>query len=456
MSSIIASNEFQAVVFAAGKGSRFPEILEGRPKCLLPIGSYPLIWYPLKMLQRHGFQDAIVIVLDHEKSEIQQKLEKHPLKLKIDFCSLSGDSDVGTADALRQIADRIKTDVILLSCDTIVEFSLYPVLKKFREHNASMVGLLVQSEMNSVVVPGPKIKYKSEQDLFGICPESNRLVFMGSVSDFENDFQIPGHLLRQNGEIDIRSGLLDAHVYIVKKWIVEYLESDASFSTLKGELLPLIVKKQMSSLFDSQAQTEKPISEVNVDVKAKHILQFTSCSPLDKKIHESSIFNKVVPTLNDDIRCYVVIAAVNTFGLRINTLPSFCYANQQIYTVFQNLTDLPVTNLTASSSTVKSTQISSTTVGDLAKISEKTSIASSVIGANCLINPKVRITNCILMDHVTVEESVTLENCIICEKSTVKSGTILRNCLIGSNYSVPANTKKDNVHLSNAAGFMEI
>lgn len=50
--------------------------------------------------------DVIILVLEHEKSEIQQKLEKHPLKLKIEFFCLSGDSDVGTADALRQISDR--------------------------------------------------------------------------------------------------------------------------------------------------------------------------------------------------------------------------------------------------------------------------------------------------------------------------------------------------------------
>lgn len=452
----MVTNEFQAVVFAAGKGSRFPEILEGRPKCLLPIGSYPLIWYPLKVLHKHGFQDVIIIVLEHEKSEIQQKLEKHPLKLKIDFFSLSGDSDVGTADALRQIADRIKTDVVLLSCDSIVEFSLYPALKKFRENNASLVGLLVQSEMRSLVVQGPKMKYKSEQDLFGVCPESERLVFMGSVSDFENDFQIPGHLLRQNGEIIIRSGLLDAHVYIVKKWIIEYLELDTNFSTVKGELLPLIIKKQMSSLVETQALTEKPISEVNVDLKANHMLQFTSSSTLDKKIHESSIFNKLIPTLNADIRCYAVIAPSKTLGLRINTLPSFCYANQQIYRIFQNLTDLPSSAQTASNSVVKSTQVSSTTIGDQAIIAEKTSITSSVIGANCVISSKVRIHNSILMDYVTVDESVTLENCIICEKTAVKSGTVLRNCLIGSNYIVPTNTKKEHIHLSNASGFMEI
>ncbi|XP_062544822.1 translation initiation factor eIF-2B subunit gamma [Armigeres subalbatus] len=456
MSAIISTNEFQAVVFAAGKGSRFPEILEGRPKCLLPIGSYPLIWYPLKLLQRHGFQDVIIIVLEHEKFEIQQKIEKHPLKLKIEYFSLSGDSDVGTADALRQISDRIKTDVVLLSCDTLVDFSLYPALKQFREQNASLVGLLVQSEISNVVVPGPKMKYKSDQDLFGICPESSRLVFMGSVSDFENDFQIPGHLLRQNGEIDIRSGLLDAHVYIVKKWIVDYLELNANFSTLKGELLPFIVKKQLSSFSHPQGLSEKPISEINVDVKGKHILEFAPESSLDTKIQDSSIFNKVASTLNDVIRCYAVVTPPKSFGIRINTLPSFCYANQQIYNIFPALTELPVTALVATNCVVKSNQIASTAIGDQSVISEKTSINASTIGANCVISPKVRLTNCTLMDHVIVEENVTLENCIVCEKSIIKSNSLLRNSLIGSNYTVPVNTKKDNVHLSNSAGFMEI
>jgi len=48
--------EFQAVVMAAGKGSRMTEITAGRPKCLLPIANTPMIWYPLQMLEREGFQ----------------------------------------------------------------------------------------------------------------------------------------------------------------------------------------------------------------------------------------------------------------------------------------------------------------------------------------------------------------------------------------------------------------
>lgn len=47
--------EFQAVVLAAGKGSRMSEITTGKPKCLIPIGPKPLVWYPLYKLQTSGF-----------------------------------------------------------------------------------------------------------------------------------------------------------------------------------------------------------------------------------------------------------------------------------------------------------------------------------------------------------------------------------------------------------------
>jgi CTP:molybdopterin cytidylyltransferase MocA len=48
--------EFQAVVLAAGKGSRMNDLIRPQtPKCLLPIANKPLLWYPLQMLQAHGF-----------------------------------------------------------------------------------------------------------------------------------------------------------------------------------------------------------------------------------------------------------------------------------------------------------------------------------------------------------------------------------------------------------------
>ena len=55
-SSSLGLPEFQAVLMAAGRGSRFNEITRHKAKCLLPIGNLPMVWYPLNMLQRAGFQ----------------------------------------------------------------------------------------------------------------------------------------------------------------------------------------------------------------------------------------------------------------------------------------------------------------------------------------------------------------------------------------------------------------
>ena len=47
--------EFQAIVLAGGKGSRLDELSSNTPKCLLPIGNKPMIWYPVRMLEKAGF-----------------------------------------------------------------------------------------------------------------------------------------------------------------------------------------------------------------------------------------------------------------------------------------------------------------------------------------------------------------------------------------------------------------
>lgn len=52
----MVAQEFQAVVLAAGHGTRFTDLIGSRPKCLLPIGPFPLIYYPLQLLQKYGFQ----------------------------------------------------------------------------------------------------------------------------------------------------------------------------------------------------------------------------------------------------------------------------------------------------------------------------------------------------------------------------------------------------------------
>ena len=54
--------EFQAVVMAAGRGSRMTELTSCISKPLLPVANKPMIWYPVNMLEKAGFQGSLCSV----------------------------------------------------------------------------------------------------------------------------------------------------------------------------------------------------------------------------------------------------------------------------------------------------------------------------------------------------------------------------------------------------------
>lgn len=50
--------ELQAVLMAAGGGSRMTDLTYNTPKAMLPVANKPLIWYPLNLLEKVGFEGA--------------------------------------------------------------------------------------------------------------------------------------------------------------------------------------------------------------------------------------------------------------------------------------------------------------------------------------------------------------------------------------------------------------
>lgn len=362
------------------------------------------------MMQYNSFilPEAIVVVVESERSEIQQTIEKLNPAIKLDYATIPSDRDLGTAESLKHIYDRIQGDVVVVSCDVVTDADLGPFLNSFREHNASFVSLLLpgEQEKGTVAVPGPKKKYKPERDLIGIHPETNRFLFFAAISDFEERLNLPGHLLRKHGRVTIHSRLLDGHVYLLRKWVLDFLMRSKSFYTLKGELLPYIIKRQMSR--PKQANdSDKMISEANVNVQDDDIFQFAAHSDLDRKITETSLYNDTVmakkPYNSDIIRCYAHICPKDSFGLRVNTLTSFWAANQKVLANWSKIAgeDQP---LVAASATVNCTQMVDSGVAFGATVAEKTSLKNTTIGPHSVVQSKTRISDSIVMANVTVEE----------------------------------------------------
>ncbi|XP_025835869.1 translation initiation factor eIF-2B subunit gamma [Agrilus planipennis] len=447
--------EFQAVILAAGKGSRFCEITSNKPKCLLPVGNKPLIWYSLHKLQQSGFKDVIVIVLENQKLEIQSTLDNYNLKINIEYVTIPGNEDLGTADSLKRISDKIKTDLFVVTCDIITDINFKYLVDLFRKHNASVCTLFLNPQQDQLVVPGPKSKYKPEKDLVGIDEQTNRLVFLASISDFENYVPLSRKLLRKHPHVKLHTNLIDSHVYIIKKWIVDYLQQE-DISTLKGELLPHIVKKQL--LKPTQSDTNASL----INIKDKNdIFHFAKESELDLLIREKSTFNDHIGDLrscyhDDVIRCYACIADCNSVGIRVNTLPSYWIANNKITEIWEKITNGEKLAMIGPLAEIKSTQVDNKClIWDGSKLHEKTSFKNSTIGSNTEVFSFSRVFNSLVMNNVTIKEKVSIENCIICDGVTLENGSQLKNCVVGGNHTVTENSQHTNEVLTIAEQLME-
>lgn len=435
--------EFQAVVLAAGRGSRLPDVGGNVTKCLLPVGPYPVLWYSLNSLEKLGFQDVMVVVLDEDKSNILNALEKCPLKIKYELIVIPSDEDWGTANTLKHISTRVVSDLIVVSGDLITNANLNEVVNLYRKHDASLATLFFNNGPEEwIELPGPKSKAKPDRDLVGIDKETQRLMFVASASDFEENVSLPRYLIKKFDSISLYSRLMDAHFYVMKKWVVNFIVDIDKFTSMKGEVIPYVVKKQLSK---PKNQVDKKTSEKNVEM-TDDIFHFAAEQGYESKIRQMSTYNDHFCGSrdvynNDIIRCYAHIPSKETFGIRVNTLSSFYLANNKIIQKWQEIMGTPLLERIHPDSDVKTKQIDDlSTVGNASVVSEKTSIKHTFIGANCTIENKVTLTNCVLMNNVTVKEGCILQDSVVYTGATIEGGCKLQHCLIGPHHSVPSAT----------------
>lgn len=112
--------------------------------------------------------------------------------------------------------------------------------------------------------------------------------------------------------------------------------------SVKGEVIPNIVKKQMSRLPNKQnhEHEHKQLSVQNINTKHDDIFNFILKNELDRKQHDldrkitdTSSFNDSVNrnAFGDDIiRCFALKPQENCFGIRVNTILSYCTINQKV------------------------------------------------------------------------------------------------------------------------------
>jgi len=455
--------ELQPVILAAGEGSKMYPLTEDMPKCLVPIGNYPMIWFVIKYLEKYGFHDIIIIVRHSAAQKVSHILQSlFHSKMHFDICPIPDEEDMGTSEALVSIKDKIKTDILLLSCDMLTEVPLHRLVDLHRTYDTSMTVLVVpRVEVTPEVEQTKSSKNKSrdpyagQRDFIAVDEQNQRLLFLNNEADIESEsISIKKSLLRKYPHMKISTHLIDAHVYILKKWVIDYMSKMKTFESIKSDLVPVLVRKQFSK--NTQISKISPDTGGGMDVtqeikdfNERDIFNYAYEDDLTQTARHWSSYPHGEDKGNV-IRCHALIS--NQFCLRVNTLPSYTYINKQILKLFPSLLPgLEVVKIPSTVTRQEKAQIGADClVGDSADIGENTTIKKSVIGKHCKIGSRVRITNSIIMNHVTIKDGCTVQGSVVCENSYIKEGCSINNCQVAGGQTV-----KENSDLKNEAIIQE-
>jgi NDP-sugar pyrophosphorylase family protein len=108
----------QAVILAAGRGTRLAPITNSRSKGMLPILGKPILERILDGLIAYGLKDFILVVSpeDYDIKEYFVKISSADIKIRF----VEQFQRMGTADALKLAARHITGDFVLSACDSLV------------------------------------------------------------------------------------------------------------------------------------------------------------------------------------------------------------------------------------------------------------------------------------------------------------------------------------------------
>ena len=107
----------QAIILAAGKGTRMKELTKNTPKCLLKIGKKTIIKYVLESIPQE-IDEILVIINDKTGNKIKKELENEFLNKKIKY--IESKKYNGTAGAIWEAKTYIKDKFLVLNGDDII------------------------------------------------------------------------------------------------------------------------------------------------------------------------------------------------------------------------------------------------------------------------------------------------------------------------------------------------
>ncbi|MCK4539869.1 HAD-IIIA family hydrolase [Candidatus Parcubacteria bacterium] len=239
----------QAVILAGGKGTRLGNLTKKIPKPMIKIGGTPILEHQIRLLEKYNINN--ITILTGYKSEIIENYVKSK-KYKANVSCFKSKINIGTADRVKLIENKLKNDFLLLYGDVMLDMN-FDKLINFHEQKKSSCTLVLHSN-----------DHPQDSDLVEINEECQ-------VTAFHSKPHKSGFYFHN---------MVNAGVYILSPKILKQIKSQENIELDFGKnIFPKIFKKEKIYGYNTPEYikdmgTLERLKKVNKDYKSGKINRF--------------------------------------------------------------------------------------------------------------------------------------------------------------------------------------
>jgi translation initiation factor eIF-2B subunit gamma len=413
------------------------------------------------------------------------------------------DQNTGTAEILRlpEVKSIISSDFIVLPCDLVCELGGEKLLQAWMVKAASISNILDESihsnesqlqnsgglgvwyeTKTAAAVKGEETDFIATTSVTApmvaaekgsLIPNLSKLVYamptdsLNDLMEERKGLPIRHSLIRAHPRVRMLTTHRDAHIYILPKWVVEFVNDNDRLESIGEDVIGWWAKagwqsglaeklkfKSTLGLNDDDEEDSQP--EGNPSLR-ESVIKASGNSTIDVQGSDTRTsgkfaHNKVVPP----ILAYIhpsqpsapLIRRVDTaqlllaVSLQLAKLPSVEEAGVDGISPFAHARKVAYPEGVKSRTTITKQD---SLLADNVTVEEKTSIKESVIGANCQINEGAKLSQCLLMEGVVVGKSCKLTRCILGKRCVIGDGSVLTDCEVQENLLVEAKSKQTSI-----------
>ncbi|TYH56374.1 hypothetical protein ES332_D08G014100v1 [Gossypium tomentosum] len=444
--------DFQVVVLAGGNSKNLtPLVSKELPKPLLPVANCPVLNYVLHQLEQSNLKDLIVVVEGEDAALLVGAWISGTFidRLHVEIAAVP--EDIGTAGALRAISHHLTAkDILVVSGDLVSDVPPGALAATHRRHDAAVTTMLC-----SIPVCGPlesgssggkdKAKKLGRYNIIGLDPSKQFLLHIATGAEIEKDARISKRILHAVGQMEMRSDLMDAHMYAFKRSVLqEVLDVKDTFQSLKEDVLPYLVRSQLKSeaLLNRTPQGEEnsneKVSSQNNQAFISRILANASTPSFHGIYSENPDGSSSTRKTH---KCCVYIASSSSYCVRLNSIQAFMDINRDVTGDADHL--LSPNNIIGPSPKLgtKTTVGPNCRLGEGSEMGDKCQVKRSIIGRHCRIGSHVKVVNSVVMNHVTIGDGCIIQGSVICSNVQLQERVELKDCQVGAGFVVTAGSE---------------